>query len=148
MSKPPYEILEHTADIGLKIYGRTLPELFVHSALGLVALAIEAPNAAPGIAQDATSGERVPLSAHGNDLEDLLVNWLSEVLYYMDAEGWLFYDFRILRCEDTNIEGEGWGHRSPIAGRSRAVAVKAVTYHQISVRETAEGWEAVVYFDI
>ncbi|MGH9785587.1 MAG: archease, partial [Terriglobia bacterium] len=41
MSHPPYEILEHTADVGLKAYGRTLPELFVNAAVGMIALALE-----------------------------------------------------------------------------------------------------------
>jgi SHS2 domain-containing protein len=140
MTSPPYEILEHTADIGLKVYGRTLPELFVHSALGLVAIAVDG--------QDVAPGERCPLSARGADLEELLVNWLSEVLYFMDAEGWVFSDFRIRRWEANEIEADGTGQRLPPEKRSRAVAVKAVTYHQISVRETAEGWEAVVYLDI
>ena len=140
MSKPPFEILEHTADIGLKVYGRTLPELFVHSALGLVAIAVDVQNVTPG--------EGLPLSARGADLEELLVNWLSEVLYFMDAEGWVFSDFRVLDWKADAIGAEGWGQRLSPAQRSRAVAVKAITYHQISVRKTAEGCEAVVYFDI
>ena len=140
MSKPPYEILEHTADIGLRIYGRTLPELFVHSALGLVAIAVDMQNVTPS--------ERLALSAQGADLKELLVNWLSDVLYFMDAEGWVFSDFRVLEWKADAIQAEGWGQRRSLAERSQAVAVKAVTYHQISVREAAEGWEAVVYFDI
>lgn len=143
MSKLPYEILEHTADIGLKVYGRTLPELFVNAARGLVAISLDR--------QDDTQSaeaERLSLSARGADLEELLVNWLSEVLYFMDAEGWVFRNFGVGKLEGNIIEGEAQGYRRLAAERTRAVAVKAVTYHQISVRETTEGWEAVVYFDI
>ncbi len=140
MNKPSFEILEHPADIGLRVYGRTLAELFVHGGYGLTAIALEA--------QDSGSTERIPLTAHGADREDLLVNWLSEILYYMDAEGWVFRDFRIQKIGDKVIEGEGWGERRDPARYQHAVVVKAVTYHQLSVRETGEGWEAVVYFDI
>ena len=140
MNKPSYEILEHPADVGLRVYGRTLAELFVHGGHGLTAIALEA--------EDSGSTERVSLSAQGADLEDLLVNWLSEILYYMDAEGWVFRDFRIQKIGDKVIEGEGWGERRDPARQQHSVAVKAVTYHQLSVRKTEEGWEAVVYLDI
>ena len=140
MNKPPYEILEHPADIGLRVYGRTLAELFVHGGHGLAAIALEA--------ADSGSTERVSLSAQGTDREDLLVNWLSEILYYMDAEGWVFRDFRIQKIGDNMIEGEGWGEQRDPVRYPHSVAVKAVTYHQLSVRKTGEGWEAVVYLDI
>ena len=136
MDRPPYEILEHTADVGLKVYGETLPELFANAGRGLVMLALESPEASPK--------ECRTLSASGGDREELLVHWLSEILYAMDAEGWLFCDFRIGKLEADAIEAEGWGERR----ERQRVAVKAVTYHLVSVQETAEGWQAVVYFDI
>ena len=139
MDRPPYEILEHTADVGLKVYGGTLPELFANAGRGLVMLALESPEASPK--------ECRTLSASGGDREELLVHWLSEILYAMDAEGWLFCDFRIGKLEATAIEAEGWGERRE-PGERRRVAVKAVTYHQVSVQKINEGWEAVVYFDI
>ncbi|MBI2818360.1 MAG: archease [Acidobacteria bacterium] len=140
MIHPPYEVLEHTADVGLRVYGRTLPELFANAGLGLMALAIEL--------QDFQEKERLSLSVIGSDAEQLLVNWLSEILYYVDAEGWAFTRFAITECSTIAITAEGWGeHRNPVE-RTRAVAVKAVTYHQLSVRETPDGFEATVYFDI
>jgi SHS2 domain-containing protein len=140
MGKPPYEVLEHTADVGLRIYGTTLAELFANAGLGMMSLALEA--------QEVQATEQVALSAQGADLEELLVHWLSEILYFVDAEGWVFCRFAIGRCDGNSIEGEGWGQRRAPDARSRSVAVKAVTYHQVSVKETREGWEAVVYFDI
>lgn len=139
MEKPPYEILEHTADVGLKVYGQTLAELFANAAQGLIALALEP--------QEVRPSQSRPLSARGEDLEELLVHFLSEILYAVDAEGWQFTEFRIGTLVSTNIEAEGWGERGERSERRR-VAVKAVTYHQVSVRETSEGWEAVVFFDI
>ena len=140
MNPSPFEILEHTADVGLRIYGRSLPELFANAGLGLMALAIE-----PQAIQE---NERLPLSVKGSDAEQLLVNWLSEILYHMDAEGWMFARFAIEECSSTAITAEGWGERRDAAARTRAVAVKAVTYHQLSVRETPDGFEAAVYFYI
>ena len=147
MQNPPYEILEHTADVGLKAYGQALPELFANAARGLIALALEPLVASEVEPQDTRPSQCRPLSAHGEDLEELLVHFLSEILYAVDAEGWHFSDFRIGTLESTAIEAEGWGEREERSERRR-VAVKAVTYHQISVQQTAGGWEAVVYFDI
>lgn len=145
---PPFEVLEHTADVGLKIHGRTLPELFVNAANGLLAL-----TSTESEGQESGSGGRLPLSVEGADLEDLMVNWLSEILYFMDAEGWNFSEFHVRHmgmneARKNTIEGEGLGQRRDSSKRWRAVPVKAVTYHQISVRQTSDGWEAVVYFDI
>ena len=140
MSKPSFEILEHPADIGVRVFGRTFADLFVNAGHGLVAIALEP--------QDAEPAERIVLTARGSDREDLLVNWLSEILFFMDAEGWIFRDFRIQKIADKVIEGEGLGERRDPARYPHSVAVKAVTYHQLSVRKTGEGWEAVVYLDI
>jgi SHS2 domain-containing protein len=139
-SPPTYEVLEHTADVGLRVFGRTQPELFCNAGLGLMALAIES--------AELGEQERLRLSATASDAEQLLVNWLSEILYHMDAEGWSFSRFAVQDCSATAIAGEGWGRRRDSGSRTRAVAVKAVTYHQLSVRATPDGWEATVYFDI
>ena len=147
MPHPPYEILEHTADVGLKAYGQTLPELFANAARGMIALALEPPVVSEVEPQEVRPSQCRLLSARGEDLEELLVHFLSEILYAVDAEGWYFSEFRIGTLEPTAIEAEGWGERGERSAHRR-VAVKAVTYHQVSVEQTAEGWEAVVYFDI
>jgi SHS2 domain-containing protein len=140
MPRPPYEVLEHTADVGLRIYGGSLPELFANAGLGLVALALEP--------QEFSEKDRVSLAVSGADVEQLLVNWLSEILYWMDTDGWAFTRFAISQCTPTALNAEGWGERREAGSLTRAVAVKAVTYHQLSVRETQDGFEATVYFDI
>ena len=100
----------------------------------------------------AEKSERLELRARGADLEEAMVAWLSEILYFMDAEGWVFSEFRVDRVAErpgeSAFNGEAMGERCDPLARSRAVPVKAVTYHQISVREIGGGWEAVVYFDI
>lgn len=144
---PRFEILEHTADVGLKAYGATLHQVFANAANGLVVLASVAPE--PHLDRPT---ERLPISVSGADLEDLLVNWLSEILYFMDAESWEFTGFAVEHIEsnaerEKQLTGSATGSRA-LEERSRPVHVKAVTYHQISVSQTANGWEAVVYFDI
>lgn len=142
---PPFEILEHTADVGLRAFGKTLAELFANAARGMIALALEAENGGPS--QAVQPEQKRQLSANGEDREEMLVHFLSEVLYAIDAEGWRFREFRIQTLGSNTVKGEGRGTRTEPSERNR-VAVKAVTYHQVSVTQTAGGWEAVVYFDI
>jgi len=143
MSKPPFEILEHTADVGLRAFGETLAELFANAARGMIAIAFEGEAAA----QENRPKQCRKLTASGADREEVLVQFLSEILYALDTEGWRFAEFRIQTIEPNAIEAEGWGSREKRSEHSR-VAVKAVTYHQVSVTQTGQGWEAVVYFDI
>ena len=92
--------------------------------------------------------ERLVLTATAPDIEQLLVNWLSEVLYHVDAKGWVFTKCVIEECPHTRIAAQAWGQRLSPSDRTRAVAVKAISYHQLSVKESPKGFEATVYVDI
>lgn len=143
MAKPPFEILEHTADVGLRAFGKTLAEVFANAAQGMIAVALEGENEAAEIGANQVR----KLAARGEDREELLVHFLSEVLYALDTEGWRFTEFRVQPLKSNRIEAEGRGSRRELSEHSR-IAVKAVTYHQVRVAQTDKGWEAVVYFDI
>ena len=143
MANPPFEILEHTADVGLRAFGETIPDLFSNAARGMIAIALEGEPET----QTAKPKQCRKFTVRGEDREELLVHFLSEVLYALDTEGWQFSDFRIRRIAPRQMWVEAWGERKERSEHSR-VAVKAVTYHQVSVTQTSDGWEAVVYFDI
>src|ERR1019366_4188453 len=106
-----FEILEHPADIGFRAFGGTLEELFANAAVALVSIACEIEEVAPRT--------EYALSATGTDHESLLVNWLSEGLYWFDGE----------------------------RNRSNLI-VKAVTWHQLRIARSDGGWMAEVYLDI
>ena len=96
----------------------------------------------------ATSAVHVSVRAKGDDLEQLLVNWLSELNFVFQTEPFLL-------AEIVSIQIDGLAIRAEIAGESRALReheigteIKAVTYHKIYVRQEANGWEAQVIFDI
>lgn len=135
-----FEILEHTADIGFRAWGRTVAELFETAAEAMASIALELEEISPRI--------EYPLSAAGADTEALLVNWLSEVLYWMDGERIAFRRFRVDRITPERVEGAGAGEPCDPARHHARIIVKAVTYHQLRVTETPEGWRAEVYLDI
>src|SRR2546429_3185443 len=83
----PYEVFEHTADIGLHAFGRTLPELFVHAAQGMESLLVPAEQV-----RVVTSRQ---ITVDGHDTISLLIAWLNELVFLFDTEYLLFRDFVI-----------------------------------------------------
>ena len=135
-----YETIDHTGDLGMRVYGADLRELFEHAARGLVDLMTEAHRIRP-------SDSRA-LTLEGTDLQDLMVRWLGELLYLYDTHRFLTarVTFHLLQptCLRATLHGETFdAARHPID-----TEIKAVTYHQISVEHLACGWQAQVIFDI
>jgi SHS2 domain-containing protein len=139
-SGPPFEILEHPADIGFRAFGGTRAELFENAALALVSLASEP--------EDVAERLEYPLEAAGSDWESLLVGWLSEVLYWFDGKRIAFRRFQIRALDSELLSAAGYGEpRNSARHRARTI-VKAVTWHQLKIRPTANGWMAEVYLDV
>jgi len=136
----PFEILEHPADIGFRAFGRTLPELFENSALAMLSIRAEVDDVEPR--------HEVPIAATGADLESLLVNFLSEVLYLVDGTQTAFCGVRVDSLSETAIVATGLGEPHDRARHRVKLIVKAVTWHQLHIEQSAEGCSAQVYLDI
>ena len=136
----PFRILEHTADIGFEAFGATRQEVFANAARALMHLMVDLEAIAPQ--------ERISLRAEASDMPSLLVNWLSEILYFFDAEGWLFRDFQFDALTERGLTAVARGEKFDRRKHQVKLLVKAVTYHQLDLRETEEGWRAQVYVDI
>lgn len=136
----PFRILEHTADVGFEAFGSTAAEVFTNSARALFHLIVDAESIVP---RDAVS-----VRVQGRDPPDLLVNWLSEILYLHDAEGWLFRDFGVHALGDTSLAAVARGEKIDRKRHQLKLLVKAITYHQLALEETFGGWHARVYVDI
>lgn len=135
-----FELLDHPADIGFRAFGATLPDLFANSALALINIATDPAAVNPR--------QRYPLSVVSIDREALLVDWLSEVLYWFDGKQIAFQHFMVNRLEQTALEAIALGEpRDPERHRSKLI-VKAVTYHQLRIEQRPGGWIAEVFLDI
>ncbi len=139
MSKP-YEPFDHTADIGLIVHGRTLEELFQNAAAGLFDLMV-------GLDRIAPREERM-IEVDAADKEELLVNWLNELLYLFEVEELVLCEFRILRFSPTRLEAAARGeafdpNRHPIAAE-----IKAATYHQLRLEQVDGEWRTRLVFDV
>jgi len=136
----PYRILEHTADIGFEAFGSTREETFANAARALTDLIVDLDAIDPR--------EELTVRVQGADPESLLVNWLSELLYLHDAEGWLFRDFEIQNLRDDSLVAVARGEKFERWRHEAKLQVKAITYHQLALERTPEGWRAQVYVDI
>ena|ERR1039457_1042499 len=140
MDPRDFEVLEHPADIGFRAFGGTLPELFAHSAFAMLSIAADPAAVLPR--------HEYPLTVRSGDRDSLLVDWLSEVLYWFDGKRIAFRDFRVMQFQNTAIEAVGTGEpRDPVRHRARLI-VKAVTYHQLKIERRGNLWVAEVYLDI
>jgi SHS2 domain-containing protein len=132
-----HELIEHTADVGLRIWAPTLDELFEEAAVALIDVMGRSPD-------PDDRKERVVLDAP--DLDALFVDWLSEILFLFDARGFATRSARVAtQTEPTRLEATLSGSGD---FEQHGPAVKAVTYHGLEVGETDSGYEARVYLDV
>lgn len=135
-----FEVLEHTADIGFRAWGNTLEELFTAAAEALVAMAIEIDTVEPR--------ETYFLQAVGDNREELFVNWLNEVLYYLDGRRLAMRTFSVEQLTNTSVRGTARGEPLDPRRHPPKLVIKGVTYHQLRIEKSEKGWECDVYLDI
>jgi SHS2 domain-containing protein len=134
-----FEIIDHTADIGLIIHGDSLKELFVNAAAGMFSLITDTDKIKPAVKRE------VELSA--GDMESLLVDWLNELLYLLDIDHLVFGRFEISGLADNSIKAVCYGEK--INGKHEIKReVKAATYHMLNLTKEGTGYKARVIFDI
>ncbi len=136
-----FEILEHTADIGFRVRAGTLEELFEQAAFALASIALEPGGIEPR--------ERYPMEAEGPDLESLLVNFLSEVLWLRDGRRLALFGFTVGPVADRpNVTALAFGEPFDPARHRAKLLVKGITWHQLRVEREGDGWVAQVFLDI
>lgn len=135
-----FEILEHPADVGFRAFGGTLPELFSNAAAAMLSIACDPERISPR--------NVYRLSAEGAGYESLLVNWLGEVLYWYDGKHVAFSQFQVEHLDPEKIHAVARGEPRDSQNHRSRLIVKAVTWHQLKIADTGEGWIAEVYLDI
>lgn len=139
-----YTILDHTADIGFEVSGKTKNELFANAVAALFDLMLnQEDESSPGEKEEEKS-----IVVEGVDIEDLLVNFLREVLYFFNGKKWVIVNCRPVMITDKLIDAQLFGEPYDPRKHHVKMEIKAVTYHDLSVEETDKGWKARVIFDV
>jgi SHS2 domain-containing protein len=135
-----FEVLEHAADLGFRTHADSLPELFERAAEALISISMETGNIEPR--------ESYPVEAEGESHESLLVNWLSEVLYYLDGRQLAMRSFRVKDLDANRVSGEAFGEQRDRSRHPAKLVIKGVTYHQLKIEHDGEGWSCEVFLDV
>ena len=135
-----FEIVDHTADVGLIAYGATREDVFINAATGMFSLITDLDRTNPSHRQE--------ISIVADDFEELLITWLNELLYYFDAENLIFCRFEIVLLNRERLEGVAWGETVDLSRHEIKTAIKAATYHQIRFRKEEGGYSARIILDI
>lgn len=139
----PYEFVDHTADLAVRLMANSAAALFEEAAEALTDTICDVSTVRP------TGAEQVALDSP--DLDALLVDWLSELLYRFDVHGFLAAEATVTLQQDQercSLEATIRGERFDAERHRIKVLVKAITYHDLAIRETPSGWEATVVVDI
>ena len=135
-----FRFINHTADLGVIIFGKTLPELFQNAAESFFSIITEL--------EDIRENEIRHFFLKAPDLEELLVAWLNEFLFLFETEMLLFRRFEINYLTKSNLEANAWGEKYIEGRHSIKRVIKAVTFHQLQIREKNGHWQTQIIFDL
>ena len=121
-----YELIEHTADLGLKAYGKNLAEAFANAAYGMFSIIAELD------AVREIETRRIEIEGE-DDAESLLFEWLNSLLYYFDVETLLFKRFDILEFGEGKLKADCHGEKYESTRHRLKTGVKSATYHMLEV---------------
>ena len=135
--KPPWEELEHTADLALRARGKTRPALFRNAAFGLAALL-------GGETDSTDTFVEISIQYKASTLGLLLHELLREILLAVEEHGLVLTEVVIKQLKDNDLSADIIGN----PGGRFSRYIKAVTFHNLEVKRGPEGYEATIVFDV
>ena len=135
-----YRYLDHTSDLGMEIYGKTLRELFANGAYALFDTITDLKAVA--------SSEQREVRLKAAQLEDLFLDWLRELLFLFATEFFMAKEVTITGCSDRRIEAEVRGERFDPGRHRIKIEIKTPTYHMFKIEKSKTGYRAAVIFDV
>ena len=136
----PFEILGHTADISIKAYGKGLKELFENAALGMFTILADL--------EGITTSTELEIKVEAPDREELLLEWLDELLYTFYTKNIIFSRFDITELTDTRLTARVKGRFVGENKNRLKTEIKAATRHDLHVDEKEGNYEVRIVFDV
>lgn len=134
-----YEQFDISGDVGLRIWGENLEDLFTNAALSMSGLITDI--------KMIKKREKRECQLDGDNYESLLILWLNELIFLFDTYGFVGTSFSVTLEGKTLKAMISGGTIDPDVNESRLL-LKAATYHGLSVKKKDSLWEATVIFDI
>jgi SHS2 domain-containing protein len=133
-----FDLIESTADVGVRAYGQTLPEAFGNAAYGLFSIITDL--------RKVRKAEQRLMELQAGSPEDLLYEWLNHLIYLFDAEQMLFKQCTVLELKETKLKAVCYGEKADLSRHKMKTGVKAATYHKLQV--DSRNNQVDVIFDI
>ncbi len=136
-----YEIIDHTADVGIRVEGKDLKEIFTKTASAMFDI----------IAEEKTDTkyqrpDKILVKQKAENLEELFINWLNELLSLSATKELIFSDFKIDQLNQNFLSAEVTGF--DVKNYKVNVEIKAATYHELKIERKDFGYQAQVIFDV
>lgn len=135
-----YRLLNHTADFGIEVWGKTLDELFINAATGMYELIADLKKVLPE--------NTISFEIKAQDKNELLRNWLAELLYYFSVKDIIFCKFKIIKLNDNYIKSQAMGEKINQKKHTLFHEVKAVTFHNLNIEEKNGTLTTEIIFDV
>jgi SHS2 domain-containing protein len=139
-----YEVVEHTADVGLRVWGPTPEDLFRQAALGMVSLLVDP--------RRVRVHEDRSVDVEASDMEEALVAWLQELLYLYEVQRFVVTDVEVASARKNGVRALVRGETFDPDRHEVRMEIKAATYHALDIRPTraengCDRWECTIIFD-
>ena len=135
-----YELIEHTADIGVRVYGRDLKGLFRNAAYCMFDIIADLEGLTQSVSAD--------FAIEADNYEELLVRWLDELLYNFYTKWIIFFEFDILELGEKGMKARAFGR---LVGENRnrlKTEIKAATYHNLNIKKQTDYYSVEIIFDV
>ncbi len=134
-----FEILEHTADIGIMAYGQDLKETFANAAKGMFSIITDLNRVRADLKRE--------IIVEATDIESLLVAWLNELVFLFDTQQFIGKKFEVTELDDKSLKGRIFGEKADMKRHRIKTGIKATTYHRLEIKHNGL-YQARDYFDI
>ena len=135
-----YRLTTRQSELAVKVLGSSQAELFANSAYALFDVMTDV--------EKIEIKDRLPLEVEGIDRDDLMVNWMRELLYLYQGSGYLLKEFQISEVKDTLVRAEVCGEKIDPDRHELKKEIGAVAYHQSRMTKTGNQWTAQLIFEV
>jgi SHS2 domain-containing protein len=135
-----YRLMARQSALAVKVIGNSQADLFANSAFALFDVMTDV--------EKIELKEHLPLEVEGADRDDLMVNWMRELLYLYQGSGYLLREFQVREVKDTLVKAEVCGEKIDPDRHEIKKEVAAVAYHQSRMEKTGNQWTAQLVFEV
>ena len=135
-----YRITTHQNELAVRIVGNSQADLFANSGFALFDVMSDI--------DKIEAAERLSLEVEGSDRDDVMVNWIRELLYLYQGGGYLLREFKINEVNDTSVKAEVAGEKIDPDRHEIKQEIAAVAFHKSRMQKTGNRWIAQVIFEI